>query len=221
MGPEIEGVHGKGARVRISATTLESFRLFMEGDWMPESDLIASIKGEFKPNHAVLLGMAFHSVLETPEKFKTEGGYCCGGYALGDDIMVPALALFDRRGVFECKTTKLYGEHTIVARADQLLGNGIIENKTTLSTFDFDRYAASCQWRIMVDLFEASQVTYNVFCLNEDAHGIIELKSIETFNLYPYAELRRDCDELVQRFVEYVTARGLTEWLQERDYAKA
>lgn len=207
--------------MRISTTTLESFRLFMQPDqeWMAEEDLIATIRGEFKPTHNVLLGMAFHSIIETPEKFKTDGGYICQGYALGNDIMEPALALFDRKGVFEAKATKEYGDCTVVAKSDYMRGSLIMETKTTLSTFDFDKYAASCQWRFMLDLFEASQVTYNVFCLFEDAKGIIELKSIETFNLYPYPGLRGDCEDLVRRFKEYVTAKGLDGLLRERQLA--
>ena len=47
--------------MRISTTTLESFRLFCdpEQDWMSEADLIATIKGEFVPTPAVELGKAF------------------------------------------------------------------------------------------------------------------------------------------------------------------
>jgi hypothetical protein len=38
---------------------------------MTEADLIASIKGEFVPTPAVLLGSAFGKVLETPDHYRT------------------------------------------------------------------------------------------------------------------------------------------------------
>ena len=185
--------------MRISTTTLESYRLWRdpEQDWMSEDELIATIKGEFRPNHNVLLGQAFGRVLEKPEAYRVRNGYLCGDFAFGEDVMEPALAVIDRRGVFEAKGTKPYGDRTVVAKADHLLGAHLSEFKTTLSTFDFDKYAASCQWRFMAEIFEPSLVTYHVFCLYEGTTGVVELRSIESFNLYPYAALHDDCCALV------------------------
>lgn len=206
--------------MRISTTTLESFRLFTQPDqeWMSEDELVATIRGEFKPTDKVRLGGAFGRVLERPDDYRRDGGgYHCEGYDFDADVMQPALAIFDRRGVFEVKSTKRYGAHVVVAMADQLLGAQLIENKTTLSTFDFDKYAASCQWRFMAEIFEPGFVTYNVFCLSESAvSGAVTLRGIETFNLYPYAELHNDCCDLLAQFVGYVTAKGLDGFLQER-----
>ena len=63
--------------MRISATQLESFRLFMSPnqEWMSEADLAATIRGEFVGNHKVNLGTAFGLVLETPEPYAVDGGY--------------------------------------------------------------------------------------------------------------------------------------------------
>lgn len=227
-----EGVHRsrKGAGVRISVTTIESFRLFMEGDWMEEGELIATIKGEFIQKPAMRLGQAFGRCLERPGRYRTdEGTYKVPimtpdgwmPYIFTDEVMDPCLAIFDRRGVFEAKATKDYFGHTLVAKADQILGTRIIENKTKLTSFDFDRYAASYQWRFMVDMFEASAVTYNVFCLSEDSRGDIGLNSIETFHLYPYASLHEDCRDMARRFVEYVQVRKLEGYLESAAGNKA
>ena len=210
--------------MRISTTTLESYRLWSEQDWMAEEALIATITGVFVPTHKVLVGQAFGHVLEDPTPYQVEGGYRYGDFTFSEETMAPALALFDRRGVFEAKATKEYGNCTVVAKADQLLGTELIENKTTLSTFAFDKYATSYQWRFMVDIFEPSQVTYHVFCLSEDRDGVSEdrdgttitLRSIESFHLYPYAALHGDCCDLLRQFVNYVTARGLDGLLRER-----
>ena len=209
--------------MRISTTTLESYRLFMEQDWMREDDLLATIRGEFVPTHAVRLGQAFGAILETPDPFRVSGGYRVGDIALGDEVMAPALALIDRpRAVFEAKAVGRYGAHDVVAKADQLVGAHLIETKTTLSTFTFDKYAQSCQWRFMADIFQPSLVTYHVACLHEErSTGVISLRGIESFNLYPYAELRRDCEALVRAFTDYVTAKGLDGLLDERQAARA
>lgn len=211
--------------MRISTTTLESYRLFMqpEQDWMLEAELLATIRGEFRGNPKVWLGSAFGAVLEHPERYRVEGGYvvqprgCPYAIDLGDDVMQPALDLIVPGSVFEAKGLKRYGRHDVVAKADQMAGLRIIETKSTLSSFDFDKYADSCQWRFMLDIFEAVSVTYHVACLSEsEANGVISLRGIETFTLYPYPALRDDLEALVREFEGYVTARGLVQVLDDR-----
>jgi hypothetical protein len=210
--------------VRISATTLESFRLFTrpENDWMTEDELIATIRGQFVPNHKVLLGSAFGKVLEMPDRYRLRSGYTCDGFHFPEDVMAPALAEIDRRGVFEVKASMTYGECVVVCKADHVLGSHLSEFKTTLSNFNADKYAESCQWRFMADILKPSLITYRVFCLSEDYKtGEIALNSIETMNLYPYAALHQDCCDLVAEFADYVTAKGLDGVLRERQKAAA
>lgn len=210
--------------MRISATQLESFRLFMSPnqEWMTEADLAATIRGEFVPNHKVNLGTAFGRVLESPELYAVDGGYRVKAgewFEFGADVMEPCLALIDRRGVFEAKAVASYGPHDVASKADHILGAHLSEFKTTLSTFDFDKYAQSVQWRYMADAFQPARITYRVFCLSEATNGVIELRSIESFNLYPYAGLHEDCAGLVREFCDYVTAKGLDGYLRARQAA--
>lgn len=212
--------------MRISTTTLESFRLWMdpEQDWMPEADLQATIRGEFRGNHKVWLGMAFGAVLETPDAYRVPGGYrvvnlrgCGETFEFGDDVMGEALNFDRQRTVFEAKAVGRYGAHDVVAKADQLVGAHLIETKTTLGTFDFDKYAESCQWKFMADIFDVPQVTYRVFCLFEsEQNHVIELRSVEEFHLYRYPEMRADCERLVREFDSYVSLVGLKPLLDER-----
>jgi hypothetical protein len=205
--------------MRISTTTLESFRLFMQPDneWMTEASLIDTILGKFVPTPAVLLGKAFGEVLEDPDSYEVPGGFRHNGYDFSDAMMAPVLALIDRRGVFEAKASKAYGPHDVVAKADHLFGTHLSEFKTTGSTFDFDKYAASCQWRFMADIFEPTRITYRVFELDDHGNGVITLKGEpHCFDLYPYANLHHDCEVLLGRFVDYVTAKGLDGYLTQR-----
>lgn len=206
--------------MRISATQIESFRLFMTGDWMPEDELVATIRGEFAGNHKVSLGAAFGKVLENPDAYVLPNGYGIEvngeWFEFGADVMAEPLALIDRRGVFEAKAVQRYGPHEVASKADHLLGGDLSEFKTTLSTFDFDKYAQGCQWRFMADAFQPARITYHVFSLSEATNGVIELRGIETFRLYPYANLRKDCETLVREFADYVTAKGLADVLEQR-----
>jgi catechol 2,3-dioxygenase-like lactoylglutathione lyase family enzyme len=209
--------------VRISATTLESFRLFMEPDqeWMTEDALIATIKGEFKPNAAIRLGRAFGRILEHPERFRVPLGYVYDEQGALEFQFSAAdidrcLALVDPRGVFEAKALKAYGDCDVVAKADHLLGAHLTEFKTSTSSFDADKYLASCQWRFMVDIFGPALVTYHVFELYDHGNSVVELKDIHTFNVFPYDGLHQDCCELVAAFRDYVTAKGLDGLLRQR-----
>jgi hypothetical protein len=213
--------------MRISATTLESYRLWRdpEQEWMPEEELIATIKGEFRPNHKINLGSAFGKVLEDPDRYMVPGGFRVKVWGevfeFGMDVMEEPLALVDRRGVFEAKALASYGDCDVVSKADHLLGSVLSEFKTTLSSFDVSKYLDSCQWRFMADAFKPTQITYRVFCLDEAVNGVISLRSIENVNLFPYAELHADCAALVREFKGYCVARGLDGILRQRQVEAA
>ena len=212
--------------MRISVTTLESYRLFMQPDqeWMSEDELIATIKGEFVPTPAVLLGQAYGRVLENPPAHRVRGGYAVGDYAFNDADVDPALALIDRRGVFEVKATKTYpssgGPVEISAVADHLYGGHLSEFKTTKS-FAIDKYLASCQWRFYAEVFQPLTITYHVFTLDDHGNGVAELRNIDSFRVFPYADLHADCCALVDQFVHYVTVKGLDGILRARQLEAA
>lgn len=211
--------------MRVSATQLESYRLWRdpEQEWMPEADLLASIRGEFAANHKIALGTAFGKVLEDPDRYMVPSGFRVVAYheqfEFGRDVMEPCLALIDRRGVFEAKAQKDYDGIDVVSKADHLLGSHLGEFKTTLSSFDVGKYMDSFQWRYVADAFQPSKITYHVFCLDEATNGVISLKDIHSFNLFPYAGLHQDCCDLLRDFCGYVTARGLDGILRERQAA--
>lgn len=213
--------------MRISATTLESYRLWRdpEQEWMTEEDLRRTILGIWEPNHKVSLGQAFGRVLEDPDRYLVPAGFRLVAnhehFEFGRDVMEPCLALIDRRGIFEAKAQKAYGPVDVVSKADHLLGAHLSEFKTTLSSFDVGKYLDSVQWRYMADAFQPSKITYHVFCLDEATNGVISLKDIHTFNLYPYAGLHQDCADLLQEFCAYVTARGLDGHLRQRQQEAA
>jgi hypothetical protein len=207
--------------MRISATTLESYRLWRDPnqEWMSEEELRDSILGIWTPNHKVELGSAFGQVLEDPDRYLVAGGYRCGAFAFGRDVIDPCLAVIDRRGVFEAKAVKAYDDIDVVSKADHVLGAHLSEFKTTLSSFDVTKYMDSYQWRFMADAFQPTRITYHVFCLAEAPNGVIELKDIHSFNLFPYANLHQDCADLLREFCGYVTARGLDAHLRDRQAA--
>lgn len=211
--------------MRLSTTTLESYRLWRDGDWMDEAELLATFRGEFRPTPAVLAGQAFGMLLERPDRYRVRGGYRIPSrdsdqvYTVDDAVAAPALALMDHtHGVFEVKATKAYGDCNVVAVVDQIVGTHLYEHKTT-AAFDIDKYLASCQWRFYLDIFGATAATYHVFVLDDHGNGVLAIRSIESFTVYPYPELHEDCAELVRDCRAYVKLRGLEDLLRARQAA--
>lgn len=211
--------------MRISATTLDTFRLYMDEDWMPERDLLASIRRERQATHEMALGTAFGQVLADPDAYRARGGYRCEvdgeTFDFGDDVMGPALDAVGPRGVFEAKATGTYRGHTVATKADHVYGAELHEFKTTTSSFDIDKYLAAYQWRFMADIFRPARITYTVFCLFESAqNGTIELRGIERFTVAPYPGMRLECESLVRRFVDYVHFRRLGTYLDPSTWTR-
>jgi hypothetical protein len=194
---------------------LESYRLFIEEDWMPEADLLATIRGEYSWTPEMRIGTAYHSILKRPQR-ALSGCYEADGFRFEDAAIENMLGRIEP-GLFEVKTTKEvmvpgYGFVTLVTKCDHIRGSAISEFKTTLDSFDSEKYLASYQWRVMSLLFDASLVTYHVALLKEDGDRFI-LRSLESLNVFPYPQLEADVRELLKEFCSYVKRRGLTEYL--------
>lgn len=207
--------------MRISATLLESFRLLRDSDFVSAEELEQSIKGVFVPRREMELGTAFHEILENPERCRrADGSYAHEAIVFPADVVEPCLPIFDRSGLWEVKGTKDYvlSPHRepvrVVCKADQVVGSRGIENKTKWGPFDVDRYQDSFQWRFYLDVLGLSSITYNVFLLTEYADGSFGHRGTETFTLYPYPELGRDCEALLREFVAYVERQGLGSYLE-------
>jgi hypothetical protein len=173
------------------------------------------------------IGTAFGRIIEL-------GGAACATSALGghdyvhDGIyfdgasMDRAIARYDRRGVFELKDEKVYGDVRVVAKADHFVGAVLTETKTTFKAFDAEKYAASYQWRMMADIFEPSAVIYRVALLDEDRKtpGRYLVDDVIDLPLYPYPGLHDDCAAWVAAARSYVVHRNLVSALMVRDAEK-
>jgi hypothetical protein len=222
--------------MRVGPSTLESFRLYLDeaNDWFTTEKFIDQLLRREPPSLALHLGSAFGAVLERPERYRVPGGFAMHPrgshrpFFFADAVMAEPLSLMNHvAGVFEAKATKRYPcGITVASKADQIVGLHLFEHKTTLGSFEIDKYLESVQWRFMVDLFEPRVVTYHVFLLDLEDDGGADLplpalvpyeptyRRVESFNLYPYATLRQDLDRLLEQFLWFVRDRGLVEQLE-------
>lgn len=210
--------------LRISVTTLESFRLYLTEEWKPESELLDEIRGEFKATPKMLLGRSGHCAMEGRFAHEDPGGHLCYGFRWPRAVVTECREAFRSGGVPEVKVEKVLsinGEDvTLVGKADRLIGTEIVEHKFTLSTFNAERYQDSMQWRSYMLLFQPSVVLYTVFCVSEGKaeRGVstLALRDIHRLGFYPYPAVEGDVRELLVRFIEYVDLRGLRGYLQPR-----
>jgi hypothetical protein len=213
--------------LRVSATTLETFRRFLEPEqeYTTEDDVLTSIRRSAVETEAMRVGSAFDEVIERRAAFYVAevDGYvhrgCCFDRSEMERDVFP---LYDDRGLFQVKDQGLYGDVLVVCKADQVVGGQVIETKTTLGTFDIEKYLVSAQWRLMADILKPLYLTYRVFLLKDEhpvAVGDVHaqrytVKGCEEFNVFPYVGLHEDCARLVGQFREWVEARGLVGELQ-------
>jgi hypothetical protein len=209
--------------LRVSATTLEGFRLYLTEDWKAEEELLAEIRGEFKPTPKMMLGRSGHCAVEGRPAHEDPGGHhTCYGFRWTPATIAECRRSFVQGGLAEVKverTLRVAGEDvTLVGKADRCIGTQIVEHKFTESTFSPDRYHDSYQWRVYDLLFRPSSVLYTVFCVAEGDGNppAMDLRETHSLTLWPYRECERDVADLLEKFVGYVDQRGLRAFLQPR-----
>lgn len=206
--------------MRISATLVDQWIRFQTDEYAQESELIESIRGEFRPTRKVKCGMAFDSILQDPRQYRKGDFYEYEGIAFPADVLDErCIPLFQEPGLWQPKETKLYDIEkepvTVVAKVDRLVGAGIEEVKTTWGAFDYDRYAEAHQWRHYLLNFGAQWVRYSVFCWTENSKGEFVLHDVNRFVLYPYPEMENECVNKLAELVAYIKRKGLQSYVAD------
>lgn len=200
--------------MRISATLIDRYRLFMADEYVTEADLIASIKGVFIPSRQMACGSSFDSIIQDPQKYATEDGYTCDGISWpGGEMDEKCLSLFSGITTWQAKEIRSYNLDgtpvNVVSKVDGLEADGVVEVKTTWSGFDYDRYADAHQWRHYALNFDAAWVRYHVFDWREPANGPFKLNDVHTFTLYPYTGMEAECLEMLGGLVSFIKSKKL------------
>ncbi len=153
------------------------------------------------PTTAMRAGTAFHGALETAGEGDLDVIRADGfTFVMPDaEIALPPIR--------EMRVSKRYGDLVVSGKADAVVGNGVIDHKTT-SKVDFDRYLTGCQWRFYLDMFGASTFRWNVFRIHERARepGVYDVAAPEVLTTYWYPGLSEDCAELAAEYLDFAEA---------------
>lgn len=189
--------------LRVSASDIDAFRYFMADDEGELADLLAQLRKETPPTESMKAGTALHAALETSEPGE-HGELSANGYtfvfAVDGEIDLPAIR--------EVKATReLVVEGclvTLVGKVDAIHGRRVDDHKFT-GKYDAERFMASMQWRIYLDVFDADEFRWNVFEGRQDTTDPFRyiITAIHQLSIHRYPGMRADVERVLRRFIEF------------------
>lgn len=210
--------------LRISVTTLESFRRLIRTEYGSEAELIASIKGQpFEPSWQMNAGRAWDDALwlpadETREVAGTSFGRW-GKYWFNLAAVQYANKLLGL-GVWQIKEVEVMhvgGRRLpvqVVAHADHVRGLEITDNKARFGTVDLSSYEHSLQWRFYLHIHQAASFRYAVWhFFDPDGGNYCDLKESMTVRFWNYPAMAEDCHRWLIEFLAWADDKDLFVYL--------
>lgn len=219
---------------QIRVTAIEAFRRYLangDNDYyeITEQSVIDSVTGAFKGNEQTRIGTAFHSIVQigNPEHKIIDGGdeFDVDGFKvrLAKKHCMLALAYRNEHpnAYHEFRGYKDYGRAVVTGCADMIDGVEIRDIKTKYSTPSDADYINSCQWRYYLDIFGADVFHFDLFVFNGykkekhgyDVRGLELTRHTPPITCYRYPEMENDNLALLNQFLDFCEARGLTKYL--------
>lgn len=205
---------------RVTATMLEAFRRYRDGEYMTYEDMVNVIKGTTEPNEAMLLGSAVHEVLEHYSPYQEQPDFRT---SLGHNIDMSSITehhpWLDSGWLREVETAKgldMGGEIIhLKCKADAIASTTVIDHKITTKPITdsmIQRYQDSMQWRAYLFAFGCGQFMYNILQMEND-NGIWYIKSSEQAYMSDYHLMGMDVIDMVHELYDFTKKHGLTDYL--------
>lgn len=221
----------------VRTTAIEAFRRYLangDNDYyeITEQSVIDSVTGEFKGNEQTRIGTAFHGIVQHGEGI---GKPIEDGYKFDVDGNAVLLSESQRKialdyrnehpnAYHEFRGYKDYGRAIVTGCADMIDGVEIRDIKTKYSTPSDADYINSCQWRYYLDIFGADVFHFDLFVFNGykkekhgyDVRGLELTRHTPPITCYRYPEMENDNLALLNQFMDWAEARGLTKYLTSK-----
>lgn len=209
--------------IRITPTKLEAWRKFTALSWYTESMLRDALIGACPESPGIMLGRAWHSVLEAPQSHYTGHGYEAGGYAFARDGVQMALDQLPVDRIAEVsRSVRLdtpSGPCILSGRCDLLGGIVCWEIKSSVNRFASSDYLDSAQGLAYLHIFEADVVRF-MLCRLHAADGMpVTVRSITHIAAHRHARGLRLLASLAGGLLAYISDCGIasTPALQSRE----
>lgn len=190
--------------LRTSATDIDAFRRFIcppDGMEMELDELLRRLRREEPPSEAMLAGSALHKLLETAgTEDLTEVD--SDGYR----FVFQCDGALDLPAIREMKGTREYEIDgvtvTLVGKVDAVHGKRIDDHKFT-SRYDAERFLSSYQWRVYLDVFDASEFRWNIFEGREASPQFYIITQLHQLRMHAYPGMRADIERELHAFVGF------------------
>lgn len=188
--------------LKISATQLESYRRYLL-DKISLQQLVDSWTKRTEPSLKMIAGSIFHAKIQGMQHEEDER------IQFDEQDIIDARTKVDNRSqIFEYKLrlpidTK-HGVVMFTGVADQIVGNVVHEFKTTYSSFSYDQYCESMQWRAYSYLFGVEKVQYQVWTLQEPkgAGEVIRVKDYNSMMMYTNSCTEYEFKSMLEKAVD-------------------
>lgn len=221
----------------VRTTAIEAFRRYLANDEysnyeISEQSVVDSITGVFKGSCYTRIGTAFHGIVQYGEQFglPIENGFefDIDGHSVRLSYEQRNIALDYRNehpnAYHEFRGYKDYGRAIVTGCADMIDGIEIPDIKTKFSTPSDADYINSCQWRYYLDIFGADVFHFDLFVFNGykkeehgyDVRGLELTRHTPPITCYRYPEMENDNLALLNLFMDWAEARGLTKYLTSK-----
>lgn len=189
--------------IRISASDIDALRYFMADDEAEIAPLLAQLRHQTEQTEPMRVGTALHAALETCEP-GDHGELSANGYT----FVFATDGEVDLPDIREAKATREYVINgcvvTLVGKVDAIHGRRVDDHKFT-ARYDAERFMASMQWRVYLDVFDADEFRWNVFegrSALDDPHRYV-IWAIHQLTIHRYPGMRSDVERALRQFVEF------------------
>lgn len=198
--------------MRLSATKLESFRLYKTADWMTFEKFVDQIMGvprTIEELYNMERGKALHLIFEESKLWRGNDNVS----HLGDTVfhfsgLDKAWPFIPQNGQPEVKVEMEFNGVQLVAIIDHVHGLKGYEYKTSSKPFDVSKYQDSAQWKVLLHVLGLHEIEYQVYTLKDTKEGTW-IDDVNTFSVFRYPGLERDLTELVGEFCEFIKTHKL------------
>jgi len=187
-------------KTKFSVTDVDSLHWYHILEDMTVDDMIKRLKREGETNIKMLIGTAFHSILENPPSDDisiAENDGFVFNINCDAEIILPQI-----REIRASKTYNVNGiECFVTGGVDGISGNVVYDHKLSFNP-NPEYYFDSYQWRAYLDIYNADIFTYYIYHAKEIKDlKEIDIVDISKLSMYRYPEMENN---LIEKFGELV-----------------
>lgn len=187
--------------LRVSATDIDTLRRFYDEEDADLAALIRQLRHLMPSTELMEAGTALHKALELAEPGDHKG-FTADGFTFS----IQTDAELDLPPIREMKATREYliddVRVTLVGKVDALHGRRIDDHKFT-AKYDPERYLASYQWRIYLEVFGADEFNWNIFEALESAPKNYLIRNVHKLTQRRYPGIADDVERELRNFIVF------------------